>query len=167
MNVFAPLKCLIQVWANIKFDQQTMDSSCLKPLPGQYVPFMLLKLSNSLKTGLFLVCSNMQAEEWEKKKEKWCGFEKQLQVYVRRNTIWEMNWVKKSEVVVSQCTNYTKLQFDKISYGISFKRINDHSKLFSTKSKFEGLSFIYLLCTSCKRESILEIKTKNDPNSKA
>ena len=109
----------------------------------------------------------MQAEEWEKKKEKWCGFEKQLQVYVRRNTTWEMNWVKKSEVVVSQCTNYTKLQFDKISYG-AVKRIRDHSKLSLTKSKFDGQLFlIYLLCTSCEREIILEIKTKNDPNSKA
>ena len=38
-----------------------------------------------------------------------------------RNTTWEMNWVKKSEVVVSQCTNYTKLQFDKISYGVQLK----------------------------------------------
>ena len=83
----------------------------------------------------------MQAEEWEKKKEKWCGFEKQLQVYVRRNTIWEMNWVKKSEVVVSQCTNYTKLQFDKISYGVD-KRIQDHSQLSSTKSKFDGQLFL-------------------------
>ena len=47
-------------------------------------------------------------------------------------------------------------------------RIKDHSKLSSTKSKFGGqLFFIYLLCTSCKREIILEIKTKNDPNSKA
>ena len=43
------------------------------------------------------------------------------------------------------------------------KRIKDHSKISSMKSKFDGQLFlIYFLCTSCKREIILETKTKND-----